>query len=228
MKLRIALALALVVLPGSLTAQTWEDYDYENLEFRGIGFDVGGVWPLRAERTISTGIRADMGFVGPNVRISPAVRYWASNLRQVEVDRLAEQIVEVCARQPDAVCPSRLDLGSVKLSDLELGADAHYLYETGLFASPYLGGGMSLHLLNGAGEFIDDTFVEDLLDTLSPGVNLLVGLNVPLAGALQFITEARFVLVSDIQYASLVLGGTWQLPSPRTSSRVDRSGKTAR
>lgn len=228
MKSGIALALALLSLPGTLSAQSWEDYDYEDLEFRGIGIDFGGMWPLRVERTLSFAIRGDMGFVGPQVRISPAVRYWSSNLRQAEVDRLADQIVRVCERQADAACPSRLDLGTVKLSDLELSADAHYLFETEFLASPYLGGGLSLHLFNGSGEFIDDTFVEDLLDTLSPGLNLLAGLNLPVAGALQFITEARFVLVSDVQYANLVVGGIWQLPAPRTSSRADRSGIQSR
>jgi hypothetical protein len=217
-------ALVLLLLPRLLVAQTLADYDYENLEFRGIGLELGGVWPTRAERTLSFGIRADMGLVGPNVRISPAARFWSSRLRQAEVDRLGDQIVRVCRRQPDAVCPERLDLGEVSRSDLEIGLDANYLFDPGWGIVPYAGAGLSLHLLNGRGEFINDTFVEDLLDTLAPGLNLMAGLSLPLGTILELVSEARFVLVSDVQYLNVILGGTWQLPTPRSPFRASNPG----
>lgn len=214
MRLLLTAFLLALVLPARAPAQTLEDYDYENLEFRGLGLDGGGIWPARVEPTVVFGVRADLGYVGPRVRISPAIRYWSSSLRESEVERLADQILRICERQGTGGCPTSLTLGTVKRSDLELSADAHYLFPTGYSVEPYLGGGLGLHLLNGRGEFIDDTFVEDLLDTVSPALNLLGGVNVPLGRSLQLMTEARFVLVSDVQYASLVVGGTWALPSP--------------
>ena len=77
-----------------------------------------------------------------------------------------------------AAAPPRLDLGEVKRSDLELSADAHYLFDTGYTSSRTSAAASSLHLLNGRGEFIDDTFVEDLLDTVSPSLDLVGGVNV--------------------------------------------------
>ncbi len=218
MKLPLIAILLALALPARAAAQTLEDYDYENLEFRGIGLEFGGVWPASLEQTVSLGIRADLGLVGPQVRIAPAIRFWSSSLRGREVDRLADQIIRICDRQGSGGCPSSLDFGEVKRSDLELSADAHYLFETGFAIEPYLGGGISLHLLNGRGEFIDDTFVEDLLDTVSPGLNLVGGVDVPIGVGIQLIAEARFVLVSDIRYANVVVGGTWALPSPPTAS----------
>lgn len=213
-KVKVALlVIAVLMLPAVAHAQTWEDYDYENLSFRGIGVDLGAIWPAQVESTLAFGVRADMGFVGPHVRISPAIRYWSSSLEEAEVNRLAEQILLICERQAAASCPSALDLGEVDRSDLELSVDAHYLFTTPYTISPYLGGGLGLHLLNGQGEFIDGTFVEDLLDTIVPGVNAIAGLNIPLGSAIQVFAEARYVLVSDVRYGYLGLGGIWNLPS---------------
>lgn len=209
----LAVSLSLVA-SGAASAQTLEDYDYENLEFRGIGFDFGAVKPVRVAPTLVMGLRADMGLVGPNLRIAPAIRFWSSDLRDTELQRLSEQFILVCQRQAATTCPSSLDLGEIKMSDLELSTDAHYLFETGYTLQPYLGGGLGLHLLNGRGEFIDDTFVEDLLDTVTPSLNFVGGAGVPIGGSLQLIAEARYVLLSDLRYGMVALGGTWSLPSP--------------
>jgi hypothetical protein len=188
-------------------AQTLADYDYENLQFRGLGVEVGWVVPTEMDNAISYGIHADMGFVGPRVRIVPALRFWSSTLRRSQLDRLSEQILSLCEKQATQ-CPT-LNLGEVRRSDLELGTEAHYLIVPWL----YTGGGLSLHLLNGRGELIDDTFVEDLLDTVAPGFTLLLGSYVPL-GKIRLFGETRAVLTSDVQYADFSLGATWALPTP--------------
>lgn len=206
-------ALAAALAPAAAGAQQWEDYDYENLEFRGVGLDFGAVWPANVDRTLSFGIRADMGFVGPGIRIAPAIRFWSSTVDEAEVERLADQIRRLCERQAGAVCPP-FELGEIERSDLELAVDAHYLFHTGYTMQPYLGGGLGIHLLNGRGESIDGTFVEDLLDTVSPALNLIGGIHLPLGSAIEMMTEGRFVLVSDVRYASVLVGATWLLPSP--------------
>lgn len=224
MKRWIVAGMLATLLPAAAGAQQWEDYDYENLEFRGIGLDFGAVWPANVERTLSFGVRADMGFAGPRVRISPAIRFWSSTVQDDEIARLEAQIRALCERHAGAICPP-FDLGEVERSDLELAVDAHYLFPTGYSIQPYLGGGLGLHLLNGRGEAIDGTFVEDLLDTVSPALNLLGGIHIPLSSAIELLTEARFVLVSDVRYASILVGGTWILPSPSGNPfRGDRAG----
>jgi hypothetical protein len=109
-------ALVLLLLPRLLAAQALEDYDYESLEFRGIGLELGSVWPTRAERTF----------------------------------------------------------------------DGHHLFARGWGIVPYAGAGLSL----------------------------------PLGAVLELVSEARFVLVSDVQYLNLILGGTWRLPTPRPPFRA--------
>ncbi|HET7321371.1 MAG TPA: hypothetical protein VFI96_02675 [Longimicrobiaceae bacterium] len=214
MKRCLCALLLLLLLPLAARAQTLADYDYENLQFRGIGVEFGGIWPNDMQSTASFGVRADMGFVGPHIRIEPAIRYWSTTMDQSEVDRLGEQIVKICERQVAASCPTALDLGEVRRSDLELSADAHYLFGSPATVTPYAGAGLSLHLLNGRGELINDTFVQDLLDTLAPGVNLLGGVNVPVFRRVQLMAEARMALTTDVQSATLLIGGTWTFPSP--------------
>jgi hypothetical protein len=196
--------------PARASGQGLAGYGYQNLQFRGLGVQVGWVVPTELETTISYGLHADMGFVGPNVRVIPSMRFWSSTLRQGQLDRLSEQIVQLCEKQATE-CPA-LNLGEVQRSDLELSTEAHYMFPIRPI-SLYAGGGLSLHLFNGRGELIDDTFVEDLLDTVAPGFNLLAGIAIPI-GKIRIFGEARAVLTSDIQYGNVAAGATWLLPSP--------------
>ena len=208
------------LLPGKAAAQVLEQYDYEDLEFRGIGVEASRVWPSKVEPTTGFGLLLDLGFVGPRVRITPVARYWASSLEQEEIDRLGEQIVLVCERQGTVTCPSSLDLGEVKLSDLELTTEAHYLPLILDGLSVYVGLGLSLHLLNGRGDFIDGTFVEDLLDTVAPGVGGIVGASARLGPAFTFGAQARYMLASEVRYGLATLSAMWTLPGPRPSSAI--------
>jgi hypothetical protein len=195
-------------------AQPLEQIGFADLEFRAIGAEFGTVWPARVEPASTYGIRADLGSPTPRVRILGIGRYWSSRLKEWEVRRLAEQILLVCERQVDATCPETLELGNVNLSDLELGADGRYHFLVERRISPFLGVGVGLHLLNGRGDFIDGTFVEDLLDTVAPGLGPILGVDLRLGSALAVGVEARFMLASDVRYASVGAGGLWRLPTP--------------
>jgi hypothetical protein len=207
----VALALAGV---APVAAQQWEDYDYENLEFRGVGLEVGWVTPARVSSALLLGLRADLGYLGPNLRISPSLSFWSSRLRASEVNRLAEQIQSVCLRQRERVteCPL-LELGDIRMSDLALNVDAFYEFpNTPFLFIPYAGLGGGLHFLNSRGELINDTFIEDFLDSLAPGINGVGGLRIPLTETFEVLAEARYMLASEIRYGGLSLGASWLFP----------------
>src|SRR5690606_19308756 len=216
-------ALLPLLLSLPLLAQDLSQYDYEDLEFRGIGADGGMVWPARVESANYYGIRVDLGFVGARVRVVPVARFWSSRLVDDEVDRLAEQIILVCERQGNQACPDQLDLGEVRLSDLELAADAHYMIMPGARIAPFIGGGLALHLLNGRGDFVDGTFVEDLLDTVTPGLSAVAGVDLRLISSIDLIAEARFVLANDVRYAGVGIGASWTLPTPAPADTSPRT-----
>lgn len=222
MRLLPLLALFALLAPAApLGAQSLEDYDYENLEFRGVGLEVGHIRPARVEPTLAIGVRADLGFLGPQVRIVPRASFWSSRLRDEQVSELRENLLGLC-RDDGADCLA--ELGEIRVSDLTLGADAHYTFSTDLAATPYAGLGASLHLLNGRGDLINGTFVEDLLDAIAPGVELVGGVELPLAGALRLFAEARGTLSSDVRYLGVSAGGSWLFPAAPAARTPARGG----
>lgn len=209
-----ALALALA-LPAR--AQDMADYDYENLVLSGVGVHLSEIFPSRSEPALALNVRVDLGLLGPNVRITPGLTFWSTRFRGSEVARMAERIEAACDRG-GVPCPG-IDLGTVELSDMSLDVEAHFLWATDYVVEPYAGAGVSLHLLNGSGDFIEDTFVEDLLDAVAPGLNLVGGLEFPVTQNLRVLGEARGVLTGNVRYVSLGVGGAWRFP-PRLQRRV--------
>jgi hypothetical protein len=205
------LAAALLLAPQMARAQDMADYDYENLVFSGVGAHLMEVFPARTDPALGLNLRVDLGLLGPNVRISPGITYWSSQLRDGEVERMESRIEDACERG-GVPCPG-IELGDVDVSDLSVQVDAHYLWTTDYFVEPYAGLGVSLHLLNGSGEFVDDTFVEELLDAIAPGLDIVGGLELPVAGNLRVLGETRAVLTGNTRYVSISVGGAWRLPA---------------
>lgn len=207
-----ALLAAMFCATTHVAAQTLADYDYENLEFRGVGGDWGYIWPTKVSPTATYTVKLDLGFLGPGVRIVPSLSYWSSQFRGREVEKLAEQINRLPALQAQGATVTAQDLGTIRWSDLSLALDAHLLWTTPVGLFTYVGAGGSLHALNGQGTFIDNTFVEDLLDSTSAGIALMGGLEVQALPRLRLYGEARYTIVSDVRYPGLRVGGALMLP----------------
>jgi opacity protein-like surface antigen len=207
--LRLAAGAALVLaLPAR--AQDAADYDYENLVLSGVGVHVSEIFPSRSEPALALNVRVDLGLLGPNVRITPGLTFWSTQLRDSEVERMEDRIEASC-ENGGVSCPG-VELGEVEISDFSLDVDAHFLWATDYAIEPYAGAGVSLHLLNGRGDFIEDTFVEELLDAIAPGFNLVGGLEFPITQSLRVLGEARGVLTGNIRYISVGVGGAWRFP----------------
>jgi opacity protein-like surface antigen len=194
-------------------AQTLADYDYENLSFRGIGFDYGHVWPNKVSSTPTYSVRADLGFLGPGVRIVPSLTYWSSSFRGRELNRLADQINRLPTLMQQGVVVTAADLGEITWRDLSLALDAQLLWTTPAGIITYVGAGGAVHALNGAGEFIRDTFVEDGLDSFSAGVAVMAGAEAEIVPQWRVYGEVRYTLANDVRYPGLRLGAAWMLPA---------------
>lgn len=200
----LALGLACLAVHGGFSgaaAQTLADYDYEYLRFRGLGLDAGYMWPTKVEPTEQWGLRLDLGYLGPGVRIIPSVGYWRSRLTDQELDDLATRIRDESGAQVQGS-----DLGPIDWSDLSLSLDGHFVWNTPLRVLTFLGAGLGFHALNGQGAAIDDTIVEDLLDAITLGASAIAGLEIQPADRFRIYAEGRYTAMNSIQFLSARAG----------------------
>lgn len=206
-------AMLPLLLPLTAAAQGLADYDYENLSFRGVGFDYGRIWPSKVDVTPLYSVRLDLGYLGPGVRIAPTISYWSSTLRRAELDRLADRLEALPALRQQGVQLDADDLGKVDWSDVALGFDAQFVWTAPLGLLPFVGANVSLHALNGRGDAIEETFIEDLLDSTAAGGALFAGVEYPVFQRLRLYGEARFTMLSDISYPGVRVGAAIMLPA---------------
>ncbi|MGD2046282.1 MAG: hypothetical protein PVJ80_14015 [Gemmatimonadota bacterium] len=198
--------VALVAAPAR--GQDLADLDYEYLSFRGIGIDGGYLWPTRVDPTYSLGIRVDMGYAGPGLRVVPNFTYWSSSLVGSEVTELEDRISQLIEEQTGSP-PSTLDLGSIDWRDYAIGVDAHIVWDSLFDFLTYGGLGVSAHIMDGRGGAIEGTFVEDALDGVQAGLNLHFGIEYPVTPRFRIYTVGKYEVMSDLQFFHVRAG--WQI-----------------
>ncbi len=191
----IVAAIAGAGAASPAAAQSLADYDYEHLTFRGVGLGAGYLWSGRVQDTELYTLRIDLGYLGPGIRIVPSIGYWSSRIEGAEIDSLATRL---------GVAPTRL--GPIEWSDLSLSVDAHFVWSAPLGLLTFVGGGVGLHALNGRGPAVDGTFVEDLLDDITAGVNGIAGFEVEPVNRLRVFVEGRYTVMSSLRYGAVRAG----------------------
>jgi hypothetical protein len=210
----VAAALTwLTVGAAPLAAQGLADYDYDNLSFRGVGLDWGYISPTKVDDTSLWGLRIDLGYLGPAIRVVPSLTFWSSTMRASELNRLATALENLPPLSSRGIDITADDLGIVEWSDLALNLDLHAVWTAPFDVFAYIGAGLGIHALNGRGDAIDDTFIEDLLDTTTAGVSAMAGLEYQPVPRLRFYGEARYVLASDVRFPAVRIGLAFMLPS---------------
>ncbi|MEJ2203726.1 MAG: hypothetical protein P8170_06425 [Gemmatimonadota bacterium] len=201
------------LMPTGGTAQDLADFDYENLSFRGVGLELGYLVPSRVEATHSLGVRMDLGYLGPGVRIIPGLSYWKSTFKDSEVSELEDRVASLVADQVGGQPPA-VDLGVIDWSDIVLSLDAQVVWRVPFDALTFAGLGGSVHMLDGNGAAINGTFVEDLLDSVTAGLNLHTGVEVPVGQRVRVLGQARYEVMGDLQYFEIRLGGLIMTGNP--------------
>ncbi len=206
-----AIALAAATLaPSATAAQDLADFDYENLSFRGFGPEWGYIWPSRVEPTQTVGIRMDLGYLGPGLRIVPGLTYWKSDFKASEIHELEDRVASLIVAQTDGPAPT-VDLGSISWSDIALSLDGQIVWRVPYDVLTFLGVGAAVHLLNGDGSAINGTFVEDLLDSVTAGFNMHAGLEYPVWPKVRVNGQARYEVMGDLQYFGVRAGVQFML-----------------
>lgn len=209
MRRRWILALfCLLAVPTVGAAQALEDYDYENLSFRGIGLEYGRIWPNKVEPAATYTLKVDLGFLGPALRVMPSFTYWSSTLEAGELERFAQQLNRLPGADVDPA-----DLGAIDWSSSSIALDAQVVWAPIERVQGYVGTGVGLHVFNGSGPSIEGTFIEDLLDSITAGLNGLVGVEFAPADRFRLHLEGRYTLLDNLRYPEVRIGGAFTLPA---------------
>ena len=193
------LALGLLLVGGAhAQAQTLEDYDYTNLGFRALGVEARWVDASQNESTVGVGIRVDMGFLGPYIRIVPRAGWWKANVNGESVSELERQLEEVSDLPPGSI-----NLGELQRTAWNLGLDVQWTLQEAALA-PYLGVGGDLYLLDDDGEAIKGTFLDSAV--ITAGLSGVVGAEINFLSHWRIYSELRGTLVTDASNVSVGLG----------------------
>jgi hypothetical protein len=193
-------------------AQGLANFDYEDLTLRGLMLDVGYMSASKVDDTQTFGARLDLGFLGPGVRVTAGFNHWSSELAGKEVSELETRLEELIFQQTGEA--SEVFLGTINWSDVALNGDVHFLWRVPFGLLTYAGLGASAHVLRGSGTAIEDTFVDDLLDSVRAGLNAHAGLEVPLHPRFRLVGETRYELLDDLGYLQFRVGGQFMFVPP--------------
>ena len=209
----LGLVALLALFPGDgVSGQDLADYDYENLSFRGVGLEAGVAFPSRVETTPTINLRVDLGFLGPGFRLAPSISYWRSDFKAEEVAELEDRLEDLVV-DADPTAEPTVNLGVLRWSDLVVTMDGQYVWSGSPELEVFVGSGFSAHLMNGSGAAIKDTFVEDLLDRVTVGVNAHVGLALVATPEFQLTGQLRYEVLDDLAYPEIRFGAIYSFVS---------------
>ncbi len=206
----VAALVGIAAAPNGAMGQDLADFDYEHLSLRGLGFEWGYLYPSRVERTQSYGLRVDLGYLGPGLRVVPSVTYWKAPFRAEEIQELEDRVAGLVQTQAGGPAPT-VDLGTIEWSDVAVAVDAHVVWRIPFNFLSFGGLGVAAHVMNGNGTAINGTFVEDLLDSVTAGFNLHAGLEYPLSDRFRLNGQGRYEVLGDLQYFQLRFGAQFMI-----------------
>lgn len=198
--LLLALGLSVAGLVGAddAAAQKLEEYDYENLGFKAIGAEVVWVNAKDAKGSVGFGIRADLGFLGPYVRVMPRFAHWSADIEDQAVAKFENNLESLCTPPGCDV-----DLGEMKRDYWVVGLDLQWILNNPIIA-PYVGLGADLYILNDSGEAIKGTFLDDAVVTA--GLSGAGGVQLELAAHTRVYAELRGTLVTSASNVAIYAG----------------------
>ncbi|MCA9298097.1 MAG: hypothetical protein KDA28_03465, partial [Phycisphaerales bacterium] len=168
------------------------------------------IFPTRVERTQSLGLRMDLGYLGPGLRIVPSFTYWSSPFQASEVSELEDRFADLVAAQTGGLPPD-VDLGTIEWTDYALTIDGQIVWEVPFDILTFMGLGVSAHVLDGHGDAIAGTFIEDLLDSVNAGFNLHAGWEYPVTNGFRIHGQGRYEILEDMQYFQVKAGFQFML-----------------
>lgn len=177
---RIGMLLAVVMLVGFVGAASAQT----DIGFKGVGGKLGLVSISDdVGSTIGFGGIADLGTFAPNVHLTANIDYWSKTKKEGGAE--------------------------VSLRDIAITGTVSYTFTTGNEKlSPYVAGGLGLHLLNAKAEVFGYKASES--DT-KIGFHFGGGLLISSSPKMDLVVDGRYVIVQDADYLALQGGAVFKI-----------------
>lgn len=215
MELRLAAAWLVLSTTPAAAQGFLEQFSYEGLRLSGVGLEIGVIASDRLTTGVSPALRVDYGMVAPRIRVLLGLGYSRGDFNADEIARFERQLRGVVN---DPTGDFTIDVGRITLTDVEADLSLQYLADLDRGVKTYLGAGVAVHVRNGTGDAIDDTFVEDALDTIAAGFVLSLGAQFAVTSRMHLTADVRGGLTSELRTASARGGVMLRLPPRRGSS----------
>ena len=206
--------LILSIVPSfHLSAQgALNQFSYDNLRFSAIQLDVGVLGASQLTGALVGGVRVDFGRIAPNVRVLFGLSYFRSQFDQNSRTRFEQRLRSIVI---DPSGDDTIRVGRIFWSDVIGDVDFQFAFPQGKTATAYFGAGVSLQMLNGSGQAINGTFVEDALDDITAGLNVTLGGEFNLGPAWRFTLDGRGMVSSGLNTVSVRTGLMYRLRAAR-------------
>lgn len=207
----LVLAVAPVVTEAQASGSLFERLNLDKLRLSALGGGGGVMKPSQMLATEAFQLHSDYGEIVPSWRVVFHATYWESRYTDRAVEKFAAQFRTSVV---DPAADDSLRRAQIKVSDIAVTADLRYSPWQSAVLRTYIGAGAGVHVLNGEGRYISQTFIENSLDNIAVGVLALGGADIALLPRLSVGAQARFDLLSGISYASLRVIGSYHFRDP--------------
>ncbi len=213
--LALTVALAMSTPAGASAQGAFERLNLDKLKLTAMGASYGSVEPSQMGATQAYSIHADYGEIAERWRVVITATYSCTRYDDHVVNGNADNL---CRSNDAPEGNASLIAAGVSVSDIAIGGDIRWSPRIRwVRVRPYLGGNVSFHVLNAEGRLIDGTFVERALDNIATGIAAAGGLDLVIFSHLSLGAQARFDLLSGLQYSSLRFVGTYLFDAAQLS-----------
>jgi hypothetical protein len=177
----------------------------DKLELVSLGAGYGRILPSQVEPTSIYSLQADYGEIARGWRVVFGVSYWESRYR----DLVVQTFVDTLNKNFSTPGGPQIEASRINLYDVTFSTEARYTPVYSGELKPYLGVGLSAHVINAEGKLVNGTFVERSLDNIAAGVFITGGVAVKLLRHFGVEGGVRADLLSGFRSTQLRAGATY-------------------
>src|SRR5690348_1829328 len=142
-------------------------FNLDKLEIVSLGASIGRIMPSQLEPTTLYAVQADYGEVAPGWHVVFGTSYWESRFR----DHVVREFVDSLKKSlSDPTGTATIVPSPVTLYDVTFATELRYTPVYSGEVKPFIGAGISAHVINAEGKLIKGTFVERSLDDIAAGL----------------------------------------------------------